>query len=396
MTLPVPGSGPTVPGRSPIGPPGRIRILVVDDSAVIRRVVTDVLNGDPELEVVGTAANGRIALEKLDTLQPDLVTLDVEMPEMDGLATLTQLRMRYRRLPVIMFSSVTERAGTITIEALARGASDYVTKPSGSTDVEASKAHIRAELVPKVKALCARRLAGPRLAQTAALRAAAPARAVPVAPLPGPTSPLARHEPGTIERAVGGYVRPAPTGAGRRRVDVVAIGVSTGGPNALAVLLPSLVNVPVPIVVVQHMPPLFTKLLADQLTNSTKLSVREGETGDHHMVVERDGPRPRLRLNQGPPENSCRPSVDVLFRSVAATYGAGVLAVVLTGMGSDGALGAKAINTAGGHVLVQDEASSVVWGMPGAVVRAGVADQVLSLGDLGPAVAHAAARPGVR
>jgi two-component system chemotaxis response regulator CheB len=210
-----------------------------------------------------------------------------------------------------------------------------------------------------------------------------------------------------VARAATPFTRPAAL-AGRRRVDVLAVGVSTGGPNALGVLLPSLANLPVPIVIVQHMPPLFTKLLADQLTNSTKLPVSEGETGtivepghvylapgDYHMVVERDGPRPRLRLNQGPQENSCRPSVDVLFRSVAATYGAGVLAVVLTGMGSDGALGAQLIHAAGGHVLAQDEASSVVWGMPGAVVRAGVAHQVLPLTELGPALAHAA-RSGSR
>jgi two-component system chemotaxis response regulator CheB len=389
-----------------LGQPNQIRVLIVDDSAVVRRIVADVLNADPYVDVVGTAANGRIALEKVDTLKPDLVTLDVEMPEMDGLATLTQLRMQHRRLPVIMFSSLTERAGAITIEALARGASDYVTKPAGSVDVEASKASIRAELLPKVKALCARVLAGPRIPP------ASPDRTPYVRPVPqAPTGPP-RHDPLSTRRTVPSVAqppRPAPLFRPRGRVDVLAIGVSTGGPNALGVLLPSLLGLPVPIVIVQHMPPLFTKLLADQLSNSTKLCVREGETGmqlepgkvylapgEYHMVVERDGPRARLRLNQDPQENSCRPAVDVLFRSVSATYGAGVLAVVLTGMGSDGALGAQVIHAHGGQVLVQDEASSVVWGMPGAVVRAGVADRVLPLAELGTALAAMASRPGGR
>lgn len=337
-----------------------IRILVVDDSTVIRILLSEALSADPALEVVGTAIDGRMALAKIALLKPDLVTLDVEMPVMNGLETLAALRKLYPRMPVIMFSSVTARAAASTIEALALGASDYATKPSHIGGPAAASDSIRLELIPKIKALCG--MAPLKLPPRAAPRMAikVPARS-------------------------------------NSSIEIVAIGTSTGGPNALAEVLPRLpIDFPIPIVVVQHMPPIFTRLLAERLDQQSAIGVEEGRSGailcpgiawiapgDFHMKVIRTATECRLSLHQGPAENSCRPSVDVLFRSVAAAYGAGVLAVVMTGMGSDGVLGAQKIREAGGDVIVQDEASSVVWGMPGLVHTSGLSSAVYPLDRLG-------------
>ena len=364
----------------------KIRIMLVDDSAVIRRLLTDVLAGDPQLDVVGSAQNGRVALEKLPALNPDMVILDVEMPVMDGLETLTEIRKRQPRLPVIMFSSITERGAVVTLEALGRGANDYVTKPANTGNMMASLQQVRDELIPRIKVFC-RHLLGPATLAIPAERPAAPKLASRPAPAARPTStPFPTPPP---------VPRPFVSTA-RQRVDVVAIGVSTGGPNALAALLPRLpAHFPVPIVIVQHMPPIFTRLLAERLAAQSVLPVAEAAAGEvlqpgqirlapggSHLVLERQGAQVRLQLNQDPPENSCRPAVDVLFRSVAATYQGNVLAVVLTGMGNDGLRGCEAIRHAGGQILVQDEASSVVWGMPGFVARAGLADGQITLNQM--------------
>jgi two-component system chemotaxis response regulator CheB len=339
----------------------KIRVLVVDDVALIRRLVSDELSKDPELEVAGTAANGKIALARLPQVNPDLVILDVEMPEMDGLETLRELRKTYRRLPVIMFSSLTERGAAETLDALALGATGYFTKPT-SSGVEASLEVIRTQLIPEIKAICAQQA-----------------------------------------KVAGHAAAPAPPAAANRltsAVEVLAVGTSTGGPNALAELFPRLpADLPVPIVVVQHMPPLFTALLAERLSAQSSIKVHEGTSGtvllpghayvapgDRHMIVTRDGTQRRLLLHQDPPENSCRPAVDPLFRSVAQAYGAGALAVVLTGMGQDGLRGCQVLRGAGAQILAQDEATSVVWGMPGAVARAGLADRVLPLAMIAPEV----------
>jgi len=339
-----------------------VRILIVDDSAVVRRVLGSLLASDPEIVVAGTAGNGSQALARIPEVKPDLVTLDIEMPGMDGLETLVEIRKLYPKLPVIMFSTLTERGATATLDALARGASDYVTKPSHGETRELSQERVREELIRKIKSLCAVR--------------------VPQAqPPPGPTPSLVS-------------VRP------QARIDVVAIGASTGGPNALTALIPQLpADFPVPIVIVQHMPPLFTRLLAERLNTLARLEVGEGKEGeklqrgqvwiapgDQHMTVVRKGTEFVLGLNRDPQENSCRPAVDVLFRSVAQTYGANVLAVVLTGMGADGTRGSSDIRKAGGEVIVQDEASSVVWGMPGSVVAASLTDRIYPLDGIGPEV----------
>jgi two-component system chemotaxis response regulator CheB len=338
--------------------------LIVDDSVVIRRIVSDIISGDPDLEVAGVAANGRIALDKIPQTNPDIVTLDVEMPEMDGLQALKGLRKTYPRLPVIMFSTLTERGATATIDALSLGASDYVTKPANVGKVGEGMARVRDDLIPKIKALCGR----------AVTIGAKPSVSL-VGRVPAPKLSIR---------------------TGTRGVEIVAIGTSTGGPNALADLLPGLpADFPVPMLVVQHMPPVFTKLLADRLATRSSLPVVEGSAGDelrpgkiwiapgnYHMALEKTANGARIGLNQEPPENSCRPAVDVLFRSVTEIYGAATLGVVLTGMGQDGLRGCEHIREAGGRVLVQDEASSVVWGMPGFVARAGLADKQLPLSQL--------------
>jgi two-component system, chemotaxis family, protein-glutamate methylesterase/glutaminase len=340
-----------------------IRILIVDDSVVIRKLLSDTLSEGQGIEVVGTASNGRLCLAKIAQLHPDLVTLDLEMPVMNGLETLAELRKLYPMLPIVMFSTLTEHGAAATLDALALGASDYATKPSDTGSAAGAVEAIRSELVPKIKALCGRRLTKLSLPW---LRSVVPAR------------------------------RPA-----HRRIEVVAIGSSTGGPNALGEVLPRIPkDFPVPLVLVQHMPPIFTRLLAERLAARCEIAVHEGSAGvvlspghawiapgNFHMTVKRANVGSRLELNQERPENSCRPSVDMLFRSVADVYGAGTLAVVMTGMGSDGVVGAQWIRQRGGEVIVQDEASSVVWGMPGLVYGAGQADGVYALDQLGQQIA---------
>jgi two-component system, chemotaxis family, protein-glutamate methylesterase/glutaminase len=334
----------------------KIRVLIVDDAVVVRSRISQILSSDLELEVVGVAANGRIALAKIPHVNPDVVLLDVEMPEMNGLETLAIIRQVYPKLAVIMFSTSTRTGAIATLEALSLGASDYVTKPSNLGSVEAANQYIREDLIPKIKIFGVRTT-------------------------PSPTPITVTH--------------PAvpPVGNQVERINVVAIGVSTGGPDALTTLLGELpADFPVPILIVQHMPPMFTKLLAERLSSQCQIPVNEAISGkviepgqvwlapgDYHMVVEREETVVRLATYQSPSENSCRPSVDVLLRSVARVYGSRSMAVILTGMGQDGLEGCRCIREAGGQVLAQDKASSIVWGMPGFVVNAGLADRVVPL-----------------
>ena len=362
-----------------MAPGRRTRILIVDDSAVMRSLLRSVVCADESLDVAGTAADGESALMAIETLRPDLILLDVEMPVMDGLVTLRQLRARGHRMPVIMCSSHTQRGAQVTIEALACGASDYVTKPAGQASREAAIRALALDLAPRIHALTSRLEPQPLSLSAARI------------PLTLPLPPAHKPQP----------VSSAPA--------VLAIGVSTGGPAALEVLLPALpANFPLPVLIVQHMPELFTKLFAQRLDGHCRLRAREAAKGDAvragtiyiargnwHMEVlaaSRLGQPPTLHLNQGPLENHCRPAVDALFRSVAAVYGSGVLALVLTGMGSDGLIGCRAIREHGGSVLAQDEASSTVWGMPGAVANAGLAHSVLPLHGIVPEILRIAGR----
>lgn len=376
-----------------------IRVLVTDDSIVLRRLITDVLSSDPEIEVVGTAVNGKNAIDKIPTLKPDIMTLDIEMPIMDGLQTLVELRKRNIKMPVIMFSTLTERGAGATLDALERGASDYVTKPANVGSIAESMEAVRSQLVPKIKSLTGRAPIVPR---------ARPAFGG--APPPPGGGRLA--VPGAAPRlpAQGGH--DGPSGAAARptgRVDVVAIGISTGGPDALTQVLSALPgNFPAPIVVTQHMPPVFTQLFAQRLDSKSRLRVVEAKNGellepgkvliapgDYHMRLVKKGTGAAVALDQGPQENYCRPAVDPMFRSVPECYAGNALAVIMTGMGADGHRGAEHIIHAGGSLIVQDEATSVVWGMPGAAVHAGLPCEVLPLGKLAEAiVARTTSRSG--
>ena len=345
-------------------PERKVRVLVVDDSALVRKVVGDALNGEADMEVVGVAANGKIALEKLEFLKPDVVVLDLEMPEMDGLTTLKRLRKEFRHLPVVVFSTLSERGAKITLDALSAGASDYLCKPSGTGSLAASKDILHNVLAPKLRALALREMAN----NVQATKQGKPAVASPVASL-------------------------QPRGANHEPVDIVCIGSSAGGPQALAEVIPKLPgSLGVPVLIVQHMPPLFTKFLAERLAQTAKLKVVEAEDGmgiqagtvyvargGQHMRVASRAGRALLTLDEGELENGCRPAVDPLFRSAAAQYGRRRLAVVMTGMGSDGTRGAREVQAAGGRIWAQDEQSSTIWGMAGSIVKAGLADRVFKL-----------------
>lgn len=347
----------------------RIRTLVVDDSVVIRRLICDALEADPMIELVGTARNGLVALERIEQLKPDVMTLDIEMPEMDGLQLLAELNRRRISLPIIMFSTLSSRGATETLKALSLGAKDYVTKPSNVGGVQESIAQVRNELIPRIKSLMGHAELPPT---TRASGMSAPAEPITLRPRPIPSFPPS----------------------------ILAIGASTGGPNALLEVLADIpASLPVPVVIVQHMPPVFTAQFANRLDSKCPLRVVEGAAGmpleagtvyvapgGLHMVVERHGNDLRIATNEHPPENSCRPAVDVLFRSVVDIFGGRTFAVVLTGMGKDGLVGCERVVAAGGDVIVQDEASSVVWGMPGFVARAGLASEVIPIGGVAASI----------
>ncbi len=339
------------------------RILVVDDSSLMRKLLRDAIEADPSLSLAGAAPNGRIALAMLGESVPDLIVLDIEMPELDGLATVVEIRKLHPELPVIMFSSLSVQGAEATITALMRGASDYVTKPSGPGGVAGAVAAIASALLPKIRALCA-----------------------PVWTAAAAVEPEIKTRPRLL-------VPPSEL----RPIEIVAIGSSTGGPDALAAVLAQIPGTfRVPVVIAQHMPPVFTSFLAQRLNALTELNVAEVQDGEplaagrawiapggYHTIVRRGRAGVVLATNQEPEVNSCRPSVDVLFRSVAEIYGDKALAVVLTGMGQDGLVGSQELVRNGSRVFVQDMATSVVWGMPGFIARSNLAEQVLPLGAIG-------------
>lgn len=338
-----------------------LRVLIVDDSAVTRRLLADVLAEDAGLEVVGQASDGMLAMQQIARLKPDVVTLDVEMPGMDGMETLRQIRELHSGTRVLMLSNLTERGAPVTLKALMNGASDYCPKPVRSRSAAESREYLRRELLPRVRQFSRRGVGRTELRTNA--------------PVSDGKRPL-------------------------RTPQAVAIGVSTGGPQALERILPHIPkDFHLPILIVQHMPAMFTRLLAQRLALESKIGIeeaREGQEvragvaliapGNYHMRVKRRGTLVNVALDQEPAENSCRPAVDVLFRSVAEVWGGNVLAAVLTGMGRDGLNGAQLLKNQGAWLLAQDEASSVVWGMPGAVTQAGLADEVVDIQQVVPAI----------
>lgn len=381
----------------------KLKVLIVDDSALIRKMLTEALSGDPSIQVAGIAANGKIALSKIPSVAPDLITLDVEMPEMNGLETLAEIRKLYPDLPVIMFSTLTGPGSQITVDALALGATDYLAKPSNTGSIDATIKAIREELIPKIKVFCkqtcAVSFAASRPAGSGynlATGSGAPSN------VNGLPNRIATNGSGSAvaKPASRQFSVPSP------RIDAVVIGTSTGGPNALTQVLPKLAaDFPVPILIVQHMPAGFTARLAERLDQLSKLSVVEAADGmpivpgraylapgNFHLTVQKKGASLYVKLNQEAPECSCRPAVDVLFRSAVQNWRGNLLSVVLTGMGQDGMKGCELIQEAGGTILSQDEASSVVWGMPGAVCRAGLAHEVLALDDVPAAIDRYARR----
>lgn len=346
-----------------------VRALVADDSVIFRRVITEVLNSIPGVEVVGSAPNGKLTLQRIRELKPDLLTLDMEMPEMDGLAVLEDLRRSGEGTMVIVVSAFTERGGRLTMKALELGALDFITKPDAG-NADKSRTAILKELTPRVKALAHRH----------EIRQILKNGPQPFPPARAATEP--EKAPETVKRL-------------SYKPELVLIGVSTGGPNALAQVLPSLPGaIGVPVLVVQHMPPIFTRSLAESL--SAKCALRVCEAADKERLdpntvyIAPGGKQMRLAPGAGgqkiieitddPPENNCKPAVDYLFRSVANRFPGRAMAVILTGMGNDGTLGLRLLKRHGCYVVAQDEASCVVFGMPKAAIDAGVVDVVLPLG----------------
>ena len=347
----------------------RTKILIVDDSALVRQMLTDMINQDPELEVVGVAQDPYIAREKIKQLKPDVLTLDVEMPRMDGITFLRNV-MRLRPMPVVMVSTLTEQGADVTLEALEIGAVDFITKPK--VDIAGKLQDYADELIEKIK-----------IAANARVRARAD-NLISTSPDPKLSADA------VLEKASGQQTTTLKT-----TDKIIAIGASTGGTEAIREVLEHMPADSPGIVITQHIPPKFSTSFAQRMNSISAMTVYEAEDGmqivpghayiapgDRHLIVERSGARYYCRLNDGPPVNRHKPSVDVLFRSVAQCVGPNAIGVILTGMGDDGARGLLEMKQAGAPTLAQDEASSVVWGMPGEAVKLEAADGQLPLGKI--------------
>ena len=344
-----------------------MRVLVVDDSMLFRKVVRDALTREPAIEVVGSAADGRAALDKIDALKPDVITLDLEMPAVDGLEVLRQLRSRSSPPGVIVVSALTDAGAALTNQALRLGAFDFVLKPSGA-NIDYNRDRLAADLLPKIRQLAERR-------EIVLDRVHVPPKLNVVAPAKSESRP-------------------------KQQPKIVAIGISTGGPAALHEMLPKLSgDLPVPIVIVQHMPPKFTRSLADDLDRRSKVQVKEAVEGERleagtvyiapggqQMKLEAQLQSLKVHVTDDPPENCCKPAVDYLFRSLADQLGSRVLAVIMTGMGDDGAVGCQLLKQRGSYVLAQDAASCVVYGMPRQVIEQGLADMIRPLDAIAEAI----------
>ncbi len=389
MTVASPETSDTISSREPI------RVMIVDDSAVVRGIIGNWFAGDPGFAVVASHFNGRRAVDDVTNSKPDVIILDLEMPEMGGLDALPLILERKPGTAVIVASTLSQRGAEASITALNLGAADYLPKPSAATN-KINSAEFRADLLQKVRelGLKARR----RIERTAAPRPApaVTAGAAAAAPAPAPVAKLA-PQPIAKPRMPEALRRPSTA-----PVRAIVIGSSTGGPQALSKVFTALgpAMAGVPVLVTQHMPPTFTTILAEHLSRSAGRDAREGTDGEvvvpgriyvapgaRHMLITRSGQDVVIRLSDAPPVNYCKPAVDPLFQSAAAVYGANLLGVVLTGMGTDGAKGGQAIVAAGGTMIAQDEETSVVWGMPGAMAATGVCSGVLPIDEIGPKLA---------
>ncbi len=384
MTSLVPA--PDISGSSPAAPFNKIQVIVVDDSAVVRGLVSRWVDEDPGLETVGRFANGQLAVDAIAECKPDVVILDIEMPVMDGMTALPLLLKNHPGVKILMSSTLTRRNAEISIKALSLGATDYIPKPESNRGVTTS-VEFREDLIRKIKAVVPHKGApAGASAPAAALQTGAvspePAAQTGVAPALGP-------RPKEISLRPFAPIKPK----------ILAIGSSTGGPQALAKVIQDLAPAinDIPVVITQHMPPTFTAILAEKMERTTGRTAKEGEDGEKvlpgtiyvapggfHMAVVDKGGEPHLHIYDGPVINFCKPAVDPLFQSLIKVYGNSILALVLTGMGHDGAAGAKEIADAGGNVIAQDEATSVVWGMPGATAQTGACAAVLPLNEIGP------------
>lgn len=359
----------------------RLRVMLVDDSAVIRGLITRWIEAEPDMTVVASLRTGREAVEHVERVDPDVAVLDIEMPDLDGISALPLILAKRRDLAIIMASTLTRRNAEISFKALALGAADYIPKPEGSREVAAAET-FRRDLVQKIRHLGARR------------------RGIKIAPHSPPLAPASAPVRQPTPAA-----HPAPQAQLMRRAfsavspRVLTIGSSTGGPQALMTLVTDIGAIidRFPVLITQHMPPTFTTILAEHLARASKRPAHEAVDGEpvkpgqiyvapggKHMRVAKHGVDVVIALDDGPQINFCKPAVDPLFQSAVGVWQSGVMAVVLTGMGSDGMRGGKDVVAAGGNVIAQDEATSVVWGMPGAAAHAGICAAILPLGQIGP------------
>lgn len=372
-------------------PQNPFRVMVVDDSAVIRGFIARWLEEDPEVSVVSTASNGEIAVKTVRSCNAEVIVLDIEMPVMDGLTALPKLIAEVPDIKIVMASTLTERAADISLRAMSMGAADYIPKPESKREVGSSE-FFRRELVGKVKALAASRRRDRGEDLPSDRRYGAAVKGGPAARTD--TKAASEFAPRQASREIR-LVRPSPVPP-----RVLGVGASTGGPQALGKFLTDIATkVSIPILVTQHMPATFTAMLAEHMGKASGLTASEGKDGDllkprhifvapggYHMKVVSDGAQKKIKLTEDPPEHFCRPSVNPMFRSIADQYGTAALCVMLTGMGADGVEGATEVVDGGGTLFAQDEASSVVWGMPGAVATAGICSSILSIDNMGTEV----------
>ena len=387
-----------------------LKVLVVDDTILFRKVISEAIAGIPGVEVVGTAANGRIALTRIKSLKPDIMTLDLEMPDMHGLELLQALRNESIEIGAIMVSCFTVQGGELTMQGFELGAFDFITKPDGGTPQENINA-IREALTPRFKAFIAQMQARQRQRPTMPARPFAPAPAsTPRAVIPQPAVSFSAKQAGSAEAASVTPVSASVSTAGKKisPVDAIAIGISTGGPKALTDMMPKLPGkLGVPVFIVQHMPPIFTASLAATLDRRCALRVKEAENDEKvvpdtvyiapggrqmKVVSTADGQGKMIKITDDPPENNCRPAVDYLFRSIAQQYQGKATGVIMTGMGSDGSVGIRLMKRNGAHIIAQDEASCVVFGMPKAAIATGVVDVITSLDNIAGEIAKTVLR----